>query len=80
MSGDKSENTIGPDHLNDYWIVKIDNTGNIEWENTIGGTKDDALYAIQQTPDGGYIVGGGLTQTNRQTNLNTGLRDRLLGN
>ncbi|MBK7035654.1 MAG: T9SS type A sorting domain-containing protein [Bacteroidetes bacterium] len=59
MSGDKSENTIGPDHLNDYWIVKIDNTGNIEWENTIGGTKDDALYAIQQTPDGGYIVGGG---------------------
>lgn len=55
ISGDKTENCIGAD---DYWIVKIDSVGNIQWQNTIGGDVDDVLYAVQQTSDGGYILGG----------------------
>lgn len=55
ISGDKSEDSIG---LGDYWIVKLDAGGNIEWDNTIGGTNSDQLVAAQQTPDGGYILGG----------------------
>jgi len=55
ISGDKTENCIGD---NDYWIVKTDSLGNIEWENTIGGTLNDNLYSIKQTSDGGYICGG----------------------
>ena len=55
ISGDKSENTNG---LDDYWIVKIDSLGNIQWENTVGGLMVDRLNAIQQTFDGGYICGG----------------------
>ena len=55
ISGDKSENNFGG---NDYWIVKIDALGNIQWQNTIGGSLDDRLYSIQQTADGGYILGG----------------------
>ena len=42
----------------DYWIVKLDQSGNIEWQNTIGGSGADYLNTIQQTSDGGYIVGG----------------------
>ena len=30
----------------------------IEWQNTIGGNYTDQLYSIQQTTDGGYILGG----------------------
>jgi hypothetical protein len=30
---------------------------NIQWQNTIGGTGGDALSFIQQTDDGGYILG-----------------------
>jgi len=30
----------------------------IEWQNTIGGNNTDQLYSIQQTSDGGYILGG----------------------
>jgi hypothetical protein len=30
----------------------------IEWQNTIGGSLFDYLYSIQQTSDGGYILGG----------------------
>ncbi len=57
-SGDKSENSIGTDYLFDYWIVKTDNLGNVEWENTLGGKKYDFLNVVKQTPDGGYIAGG----------------------
>ncbi|MFI5219320.1 MAG: hypothetical protein ACHQNT_07500 [Bacteroidia bacterium] len=30
----------------------------IEWQNTIGGSDEDYLYSVQQTSDGGYILGG----------------------
>ncbi len=55
MSGDKSENSKGDA---DFWIVKVDSTGTIQWQNTIGGSGWDELASIQQTIDGGYILGG----------------------
>jgi hypothetical protein len=54
-SGDRTENSQGN---NDYWVVKLDATGKVQWDNTIGGNGDDYLYSIQQTSDGGYILGG----------------------
>ena len=42
----------------DYWVVKINNTGNIEWQNTIGGNHYDYLYSLIQTSDSGYLLGG----------------------
>jgi hypothetical protein len=55
ISGDKTENSMGDD---DYWVIKLGPVGNIEWQNTIGGNNQDDLYSIQQTTDGGYILGG----------------------
>ena len=55
VSGDKTENNFG---LGDYWIVKLDENGTIEWQRTLGGDKDDNLFALSQTKDGGFIVGG----------------------
>ncbi len=55
ISGDKTENSNGH---NDFWIVKTDSIGNIQWQNTVGGSGGDALYCIQQTSDMGYILGG----------------------
>ncbi len=52
---DKTENTSGGA---DYWIIKLDVQGNIQWQNTIGGSSDDAISTIHQTADGGYIIGG----------------------
>jgi hypothetical protein len=42
----------------DYWIVKTDSAGNMQWQKCLGGTADDEAYHIQQTTDGGYIVSG----------------------
>ncbi len=43
---------------NDFWVVKLDANGNLEWQKTLGGSYDDEAYSIQQTNDGGYIVAG----------------------
>ncbi|MFI5171102.1 MAG: T9SS type A sorting domain-containing protein [Chitinophagales bacterium] len=56
-SGDKLEDAVGGVYV-DYWIVKTDGIGFIQWENTIGGNRDDFLQSIEQTTDGGYILGG----------------------
>ena len=55
ISGDKIENSVG---YYDYWIIKIDSIGNIQWQNTIGGSSTDELFSIAQTFDSGYILGG----------------------
>jgi hypothetical protein len=59
-SADKSENHIsgGIENWEDYWIVKLDTSGNIQWDNTIGGSYQDYLLSVDQTDDKGYILGG----------------------
>lgn len=71
ISADKTQDNFG---LNDYWIVKLDEDGNELWQRTLGGDKDDNLFTLSQTKDGGFIVGGnsnsGATNTKAQTNKN----------
>jgi len=54
-SGDVSQPSRG---LTDFWIVKTDFDGNMQWEKRFGGTRDDLLADVHQTSDGGYILGG----------------------
>ncbi|MEO5893744.1 MAG: T9SS type A sorting domain-containing protein [Ferruginibacter sp.] len=54
-TGDKSKPTKGD---NDFWIVKIDERGRKKWDANLGGSSNDYLNAIEQTTDGGYILGG----------------------
>jgi hypothetical protein len=55
VSGDKTQANRG---LVDYWIIKLDAQGTKQWDRTIGGDANDALLSVQQTPDGGYLLGG----------------------
>jgi len=41
--------------LDDVWILKLDSTGQIEWQRTHGGIMSENLACIRQTRDGGYI-------------------------
>lgn len=41
-----------------FWILKLDAIGNFEWERVLGGSANDNAFAIQQTPDGGYLAAG----------------------
>ena len=42
----------------DAWLVKVDGTGEIQWQRSLGGSADDRGNAVQQTLDGGYILAG----------------------
>ncbi|MBK9321022.1 MAG: hypothetical protein IPM91_20980 [Bacteroidetes bacterium] len=40
----------------DMWVVKLDSAGNFLWDQTLGGSSDEELYAISATSDGGVFV------------------------
>jgi hypothetical protein len=42
----------------DTWVLKLNATGGITWQQLLGGTQSDGLYGIVQTTDGGYIMAG----------------------
>ncbi len=42
----------------DFWLVKLDATGNMEWNRTYGGPQADTATAIIQTSDKGYAITG----------------------
>lgn len=54
IGSEKSQNNHG---VYDVWVVKTDGLGNKQWDASYGGTDDDRLNAVQQTPGGDYILG-----------------------
>ncbi len=74
ISGDKTEDSKGS---HDYWIIKLDSTGNITWQNTIGGSLYDRLNSFIQTSDGGFLAGGNSTSniSGDKTENSNGLND-----
>lgn len=42
----------------DMWIIKLDQTGKIEWNKTYGGAQGEAGFFIQQTSGEGYVIAG----------------------
>jgi hypothetical protein len=55
ISDEKSEDSWGG---GDYWLVKLDSIGNIEWDKTIGGSGEEVIDNVVQTKDSGYILAG----------------------
>src|SRR5690606_32648962 len=52
--GDKSQKAYG---AGDYWVVKLDKRGDIAWQKTFGGDRDDSLQSIVVLTDGGFLIG-----------------------
>jgi uncharacterized delta-60 repeat protein len=42
----------------DVYLIKIDDTGQLLWQRTFGGEKDDIANSIATTPDGGLVIAG----------------------
>lgn len=44
--------------IEDFWIVKFDSQGNVQWEKRHGGPGLDEAESIALTPEGGFLVVG----------------------
>ncbi len=48
----------------DAWIVKLNSSGDIQWQKCIGGTNDETANSIIQISNGGYIICGTVASNN----------------
>lgn len=42
----------------DFWLVKTDSSGNLQWSQTYGGVKDERCKSLVETSDGGFALAG----------------------
>ena len=47
-----------PNGWGDAWLIKTDEYGEKDWDQTYGGRGSDGGYSVQQTSTGGYILAG----------------------
>lgn len=59
----------------DSWVVKLDASGNIVWQKSLGGSAREDLDEIRQTSDGGYVLAGGTRSNDGDVSGNHGNTD-----
>jgi hypothetical protein len=66
----KTTNNFGE---GDYWIIKLNKNGKVEWEKNYGGTGDDHLRTMAMTTSG-FIIGGE-SRSERSGNKTVGIEE-----
>jgi len=78
ITGDTESNdgdVSGNHGSDDYWVVKLDSKGGIQWKKCLGGTSDEWAFVVQQTFDNGYIIAGLAKSNDGDVSGNHGLND-----
>ena len=70
IGGSKKTENFGE---GDYWIVKLDKNGKLEWEKNFGGKGDDHLRTLALTSTG-FVIGGE-SRSERSGNKTVGLEE-----
>lgn len=65
----------GNEGLFDYWVIKLDANGSLQWEENYGGSDSDSPQSIVETTDGGFAVVGGSPSDDGDVSVNNGLKD-----
>lgn len=81
LSGSSRSNDIDVDEnkgQNDAWILKVDTSGNLIWETTIGGSNIDFSYGVAELNDGSVIAVGDSTSSDGDIIENKGFTDLLI--
>jgi len=73
-SGSKSSTNFGGA---DYWVLRLDASGNKIWDRSFGGQRDDFLTTLALSEDGGCLLGGmsAWSTNGNKTSLDFGSED-----
>ncbi len=69
FSGNNNGDITGSLANTNYWVVKTNSAGAIQWQKTLGSNGGDQGLSIVQTADGGYIIVGETTQSGSSGNV-----------
>ncbi len=61
--------------LGDSWMFRISENGNLKWSQVYGGARNEGGNAVAQTPDGGFIMVGTSSSSDKFVTNNNGLYD-----
>lgn len=59
----------------DYWIMKMDDTGRTIWRTTHGGSQGDIPACVTETFDGSYVIAGATNSKDLDVTVNNGGED-----
>jgi uncharacterized repeat protein (TIGR01451 family) len=59
----------------DIWVCKLDNNGNLIWQNSFGGSDGENPGEIARTPDGNYVIAGNTGSNDGDVTGNNGDED-----
>jgi len=59
----------------DFWMIKLNADGAVQWKKTYGGSLDESIYGMQQTLDGGFMAVGYTRSTNGDVSGHNGYFD-----
>ena len=62
----------------DAWVFKINIAGDIVWERSLGGSKEDQSGGIQEAPNGDIIVAADTYSTDKDIVENKGQKDAFI--
>ena len=61
--------------FHDYWVIKLNESGSLVWEKSLGGRLPDEPFALLEGNNGSFLVLGYSTPDDNNTNQHTGTTD-----
>jgi hypothetical protein len=59
----------------DFWLIKLDTSGQMQWNKTYGGSDDERARSLFKTQDGGYVLAGQSRSSDGDVSGNQGFFD-----
>ncbi|WP_298505381.1 hypothetical protein [uncultured Maribacter sp.] len=59
----------------DFWVLKINSSGELLWQNSFGGSGIEIAYDIAKTTDNAYVITGNTFSTDGDVSINSGESD-----
>ena len=75
ISASNDGDVTGNHGMHDFWVVKTDSLGEIQWQKSYGGSDEDYAWSIHQTLDDGYIITGKASSDDGDLTSNHGYED-----